>query len=96
MLPLFYLGQWGMIQQNYTDSTSDLRALVDLAPVEKRVNVVLFIGVEDLSRRIDHVKNALGPLVLIGRAEPGLLDRTMHWLNPVNRNEPITIYRIAQ
>ena len=29
---------------------------------------------------------------LIGRAEPGLLDRVMHWLNPVNRNVVITIY----
>lgn len=96
MLPLFYLGQWNIIQQTYTDSTSDLRALVDRASKEQRVNVVLFIGEEDLSRRIGHVKNILGPLVLIGRTEPGLLDRTMHWLNPVNRNEPITIFRIAQ
>jgi hypothetical protein len=31
-----------------------------------------------------------------GRAEPGLLDRTVHWLNPVNRNETIVIARVAE
>jgi hypothetical protein len=31
----------------------------------------------------------------VGVAEPGLVDRFVHWLNPVNRNETITVMRAA-
>jgi hypothetical protein len=37
----------------------------------------------------------MGPLRVIGRAEPGLVDRVVHWLNPVNRNEAIVVARTA-
>ena len=40
------------------------------------------------------MERQLGRLTLIGAAEPGLVDRLVHWLNPVNRNEMITVYRL--
>ena len=55
--------------------------------------MVLFFGTEDLVDRMARVTVAMGPLEVIGVAEPGVLDRTVHWLNPVNRNEAILIAR---
>lgn len=92
MLPLFYLGRWDVTQQVLTDPAADIRVLAEAPAPGHRADVVLFIGHEDLEARVGRVQAALGPLQLIGRAEPGLLDRVVHWLNPVNRNEVITIY----
>jgi len=96
MLPLFYQGQWDMNQQFVTDPATDVRALREKAPPGERANVVFFIGVEELDRRVQGIEAALGPLQAIGRVEPGLLDRMMHWLNPHNRNVTISIYAIAE
>jgi hypothetical protein len=94
MLPLFYLGQWHVTQQVLTDPHADIRAMAARSAPEHRPNLVLFIGTEDLDARVHHVEEALGRLDLIGRAEPGLLDKVVHWLNPVNRNVTISIYAI--
>jgi hypothetical protein len=44
---------------------------------------------------MQRAEQAMGPLRVIGRAEPGLVDRVVHWLNPVNRNEAIVVARTA-
>lgn len=64
-------------------------------PADRKPGVALFIGAEDLQARVQRVERALGPLTYIGTAEPGLLDRTLHWLNPVNRNVAIAEYAIG-
>lgn len=96
MMPLYYLGRWGLPQETYTDTTADLRALLERYDARERPNTVLFIGTERLADRTARVEQAAGPLTLVGRAEPGLLDRVMHTLNPVNRNVTITIYRTTR
>lgn len=95
MLPLFYLGQWDIIQQFATDPALDLRALREKAAPGQRSNVLFFIGAEELDQRVRRAEAQLGPLHLIGHAEPGLLDRLMHWLNPHNRNVTISIHAIG-
>ncbi len=96
MLPLYYLGQWDIVQQFLTDPDTDIRALAEQVPMDRRPNIVLFIGDEELDSRVQRVEAALGPLYLIGRAEPGLLDRVVRWLNPVNRNVVISIYSVGK
>lgn len=95
MMPLFYLGQWRVTQQFLTDPGTDIRAMVDMPPPDQRANVALFIGKDSLGVRVHRMEAAIGPMQLIGTAEPGLLDRVMHWLNPVNRNVAITAYAIG-
>ncbi len=95
MLPLFYLGQWHVSQQFLTDPATNIAALEDQPDPEHRPNVVLFIGAEELEARVQRVSHALGPLQFVGRAEPGLLDKVVHWLNPINRNVIISIYAIG-
>lgn len=93
MPPLFYLGKWDVLQIPYTDTIVALGPLVESAGARKP-DIVLFFGVEDLDRRMAHVAEQVGPLQEIGRATPGLVDRIVHWLNPVNRNETIVLTRI--
>lgn len=96
MPPLFYSGNWGMTVEPWTDATKDLRERLSAFPDSTRPNVVLFIGEEDLPARVLRTTEAMGRLQLITRAEPGALDRLVHWLNPVNRNETILVARAVQ
>ena len=93
MPPLFYLGKWDVSVVRYTDPGVELLPLLDREGA-RRPNVVLFFGEEDIDARIAHVQAQVGSLEIIGRARPGLLDRIVHWLNPVNRNETIVLARI--
>jgi hypothetical protein len=94
MMPLFYLGQWQVTQQAITDPNTPIGALWQQPAPGHRANVALFIGTDSLTTRVHRMESALGPLQPIGTAQPGLLDRVMHWLNPVNRNVVITAYAI--
>lgn len=93
MPPLFYGRQWRASIEPWTDPTADLGARLTAFPDSTRPNYVLFIGEEHIQERMDRVTRAMGPLQQIRRAEPGALDRLVHWLNPVNRNEVIIVAR---
>ena len=98
LVPLFYLGQWRLEQVpwgtahaherlgNWLDSVG--------VPPERMPDIILFLGEKDLEQRMDRMRSDYGELTIIGRTEPGSMDRLVHWLNPVNRNETITIARI--
>lgn len=94
MPPLFYWGRWDTTKDPYTDPTKSLRKLVMLADPPHRANVILFVGDERLPERLARATEAMGPLEYAGCARPGLLDRTLHWLNPVNRNEVILLFKV--
>ena len=93
--PLFYLGKWDATLLYVPDTLSDFRATLTKFGPAVRPNVVFFIGDEDLAYRVAWMERQTGELDLVGTAMPGLLDRTVHWLNPVNRNEAIAIYRLV-
>lgn len=96
MPPLFYSGKWSMSVEPWVDPAQDLHARLTVFPDSTRPNVVLFIGEEELEARISRTTAAMGRLHLIERVQPGALDRLVHWLNPVNRNEVITIAEAAE
>lgn len=91
ILPLFYSGKWKITIEPWTDPKADLGARLAAYPEAMRPNVVLFIGEEDLAARIARTTAGMGRLEVIHRAQPGALDRLVHWLNPVNRNETILV-----
>jgi hypothetical protein len=95
MPPLFYSGHWDKPVQPYTDPRLDLDSILQVYPLAVRPNIALFIGTEQLDRRMAAVEVGAGPLTELFRAEPGALDRLIHWLNPVNRNEIIVVARIG-
>ena len=91
-MPLYYWGRWDGVKDPYTDPKADLKALVELNAPGERANAILLVGTEQLEERVARATAAMGPLTFIGAAQPGLLDRTLHWLNPMNRNEVILVY----
>lgn len=91
--PLFYWGHWGATVLPWTDPGGDLAAELQKYAPEHRPEMVLFFGLEDLESRRARVESVMGPLEELGRAEPGFVDRVVHWLNPVNRNETIVLTR---
>jgi hypothetical protein len=94
MPPLFYSRHWTATVVPWTDPEADLGAELARHPAEQRPNIVLFCGTEELPQRMQRTIKAMGPLEIVGVAQPGLLDRTVHWLNPVNRNEAIVVARV--
>ena len=93
MPPLFYLGQWDVLVEPWTDPSTDMAARLRLHPISDRPDVILFFGVEDLPARVARAETVMGPLEILFEAKPGALDRAVHWLNPVNRNETIVVAR---
>ena len=93
MAPLYYRDVWDQSKDPYGDRSVDLRDFYSKHAPEHRPNVVLFIGREHLVERLAHIMRTMGPMDYVGYARPGLLDRTLHWLNPVNRNEEVYIFR---
>jgi len=94
MPPLFYLGLWDKPVQPYTDGALHLTEVLSVYPPDVQPNIILFVGEEQLEDRMANVTSELGPLDILFQAEPGALDRLVHWLNPVNRNEVITVARV--
>ena len=96
MPPLFYMGQWDMevIPWGTAHSADNLADHLDSMRIQRRPDIALFIGEEDLDARIDRMERDYGTVQVIGREEPGSIDRLVHWLNPVNRNETIVIARL--
>lgn len=96
MPPLFYLGQWdmGVFPRGPGNSPEDIVPYLQERGVHDRMHHMLFIGEGDLAARIARYEAAYGPVEVLGRVHPGFIDRVVHWLNPVNRNEVIIIARI--
>lgn len=92
MMPSFYWGKLDAVMDTYTDAGQDLRALLEQVPSPARANAVLFIGDMQLPERLARARSAMGELEYVGCGRPGLLDRTLHWLNPLNRNEVILVF----
>jgi hypothetical protein len=93
--PLYYMRRWNMEVINWTDPHAPMDSLLQRLPEHRRPDIVLFFGEEDLATRMQRVREVTGPLTVIDRAEPGLVDKVVHWLNPVNRNESIVVARIS-
>ena len=67
---------------------------LDSMDIERRPDIALFIGQENLVERIARMEAEYGAVEIIGRSDPGFVDRVVHWLNPVNRNETIVLARL--
>lgn len=93
MAPLYYWDVWDLPNIPYGDPSVDLRTLVAREKPAQEPNTVLIIGDEHLTERLTRVIRAMGPVEYVGCAMPGLLDRTLHWLNPVNRNAVILVFK---
>lgn len=93
MCPRSYLGQWVMEQSITSDlPVEELKDYV-LNDSTYQPRFILFFEEVDLDKRITETKELYPNIVFEKKFNPGLIDRVVHWLNPINANETITLYR---
>lgn len=91
--PLFYFGKWK--GPYYIFSNSEKEWIRDKVFDEKNPgNYVLLYGEDDLENRLKRFDNIVSDIKYVTKIEPCFMDKTLHYLNPKNRNETVYIYKI--
>ena len=94
MPPLFYLGQWPTVKQYAKNPDfSPLNKVYKNATAKDLPDFVLFFTDKEIDRRVDSVKKIVPHLVYETTCEPGTVDKLLYWMNPLNTNQSIIIYR---
>jgi len=90
--PQYYLKHWIHYDKHMgKDSLSDYRTkLQQGAPAP---DFILFYQQDKLQARVDSMKTIFPQLEYETTIEPGFMDKVLFWLNPINDNQVITIYR---
>ncbi len=93
MIPKFYLGEW--VRDHKITKKIPIEWHVDNMTLsgEGAASFVLFFEEDKIKSRVEELKKVMPGLVFEKRIEPGFVDRVMHWMNPVNANNVIYIYR---
>ncbi len=94
MIPQFYLGQWVEIISKTDEgfSYTSPRPLINNSAIADS-RFVLFFDDTNLEKRVEELKKDLPQLVYETTLKSGFIDEVMFWLNPVNQNQTIYIYR---
>ena len=91
--PRFYLNQWSG-EYRVTQQIS-LKVYPEKIWTEKNSapGFVLFFEEKNINNRVNSIKTVLPNIEYEATIEPGFVDNIMHWLNPINANQIIYIYR---
>ncbi len=93
---MYYLGQWaGYGEINNTRPAN----VVGTWYKENYLNMpdfVIFEGEKNIEYRLAEVKKVFPDIVYETTVSPGMIDRILFWLNPVNENQNVYIYRNTQ
>ena len=92
--PMYYLDNWVeydaiMVNEN----AKHLAKIKKWDKIENQPGFVLFFQPINIDARVDNLMETLPNIVYETTIEPGNADRVLHWLNPINANENIYIYR---
>jgi hypothetical protein len=95
LFPCFYSGQWPHIYEELRDNenTAHLITRISKLSPEEQPRFILFTGDKDLQVRVISARKSFPFLVYETTIETGLIDKVMHWLNPINANRRVYIYR---
>jgi len=94
MPPEFYLGQWiGVCEINKTKTIDSLKVTLNKISKSSYPKFVLFFEDKNLVTRIKNVKTIFPDLKLEKVILPGLIDKILFKLNPINANQTIYIFR---
>ena len=92
--PEFYLNQWVNVDViNISHTWEAYQARIEENPIENQPRFVLFFEEENLQQRVYRLKTLIPDLVPETTIEPGFMDKVLYWLNPMNANQTIYIYR---
>jgi hypothetical protein len=95
LMPKFYLNQWPV---SYSEFVGDLSADSILATSSRYAAsrppaFILITGDKKTAPIVEKARAHFPGLVYETTIEPGFIDKLIHWLNPVNKNRRIFIYR---
>lgn len=95
LMPKFYLDQWPV---SYNEFVGDLSADSILATAYRYRDTnppgfLLFSGDKNVQPLVVKARKYFPYLVHETTIEPGFIDRFVHWLNPINKNRRLFIYR---
>jgi len=95
LFPLFYLRQWPHVYDEFlgNENTDSLIIRASKAPLEKQPGFILFSAENDLANEVQETRKSFPFIVYETTIEPGFMDRFVRWLNPVNKNRTVYIYR---
>jgi len=94
--PLFYLQKWehvGGITKLQPAEAYYNKEYVNTTPKNKP-NYVVFLQEDNLDTRVAELKKYIPTLTYEATIEPSFIDKLMHWLNPVNKNQVSFVYKI--
>jgi len=92
--PLFYLHNWA----SYTtvmayDDLEKFRKTQKGKKPEQQPGFILFLEETRLDSRVEFMTSVFPGLEFETLIHPGYMDKVLHWLNPINDNQNIYIYR---
>jgi 4-amino-4-deoxy-L-arabinose transferase-like glycosyltransferase len=93
MAPLFYMGQWPEVFQVTKKHTMSDLPVDSITGKPVSPDFVLFYGKQQLHQRVLETEKVYPGMEYATTIQPGMIDKVLHWLNPVNANESIYIYR---
>ena len=92
--PQFYLENWYDYQTLMKDdSIEKFIATHSMEPVSEQPGFILFYQPDNIEQRVELMKSVYPEIEFETIIEPGFMDRVMYWLNPINDNQNIFIYR---
>jgi len=92
--PQFYLNNWYNYQTLMKgDNFNDFAKQNSIKLVSQQPGFVLFYQPDNIDERVKQMKTVFPELEFETIIEPGFMDKVMHWLNPINDNQNIYLYR---
>ncbi len=93
MIPRFYVEAWVKERKISKKLPLEWHKKVHTLDGEEQPDFILFYEDENLSKRVEALKEVLPDITYETTIEPGFIDKIMYKLNPVNANQVIHIYR---
>ena len=95
LFPCFYLKQWPVMYDDLLpdENTDSLIVRVSRLPVVRQPRFILFSAEKDLRGEVIRARKSFPYIVYDTAIEPGFMDKFIRWLNPVNKNRKVYIYR---
>jgi len=92
--PLFYLDEWVPFKavMAYEDMEKFRNSEKGKDPADQP-DFVLFLEDTNLDKRVTFMSSVFPELEFEVLIQPGFMDKILHWLNPINDNQNIYIYR---
>jgi hypothetical protein len=97
MPPQYYLQNWTSVYGITKKFTPDSMLIhYSKLSLKERPNYVVFMQAEHINERVDSLRKRFPSLKYVTTIEPSFIDKTMHYLNPVNDNQTTYIYSIEK